>query len=316
VRDDLPISLDLLDACLKRVFGVDTGVRSWTGLGGGTRKTVMRLETDHGSVVLLTWGSRPDFFGEQATSNPADEAFCYVTNTRCLLENGVRAPRVLYYDGAQAGSVFPFALVEYVDAFTFHEALENGFSAADLLPKARAALDTMHRIRRSRPGLLLNEGGAEPCHAETYHNAQEELSELALELPQVQARHSEISDRLASLYAGVHPREEFHFIHGELGPDEHLLIDRAGEIIFLDVDNCAFHDLEREYAYLRLRFAGYYPALERQDLDPQRMRFYALCLHISSAWGHRRLYTQNYPDPERLRSIYEWNAARVLELVR
>ncbi len=311
--EPFPIPLALLTTRLGEIFGERVDLRSWTTLGGGTRKTVDHLDTNYGPTVLLTWGNRPDFFGEQDASSPEREALLYAANTRYLLDNGVNAPQILYFDATHTGSTCPYALVEYVDAFTFHAALEAGQSAQALLPRMRAALERLHQLHRDRPGMLLDAHEGPPCHDETYRNAIEELNDLAVELPQIQNRHAAITSRLAALRAKIQPRRDFRFIHGELGPDEHFLIARGGDVVLLDVDNCEFHDLEREHAYLRLRFGAHYPAMSRADLDPLRMQFYGLCLHISAAWGHRRLYTQGYPNPERLRSIYEWNADRAIE---
>lgn len=102
-NDPLPIPLDLLAHCLRQVSGGPVDLRGWTSLGGGTRKTVHRLDTTSGALVLLTWGNRPDYFGEQASADPVREACRYATNTRVLRENGVRVPRTLYYHASIRG---------------------------------------------------------------------------------------------------------------------------------------------------------------------------------------------------------------------
>lgn len=209
----------------------------------------------------------------------------------------------------------PFALVEHVRVQTFHEALRAGKSAPELLPRMREQLERMHALRRDHPGSLLGETAPRPPHEDAYTNALAELSDLAGELPAVRARQAAIASRLEGLRKQILPRGDYCLVHGELGPDEHFLVDDSGAVVLLDVDNCEYHDLEREHAYLRIRFGEHYPALSCPGLDPQRMEFYTLCLHLSIAWGHRRLYTRGYPDPDSLREIYERHISRALDMV-
>ena len=101
-------------------------------------------------------------------------------------------------------------------------------------------------------------------------------------------------------------RAPYNFIHDELGPDEHTLIEKNGEITIIDLDSCHFFTVEREFSYLKIRFGQDYETLDREDLDNDLMAFYTLCIRVSAAYGQYQLYRKGFPDLAMLRSIYVW----------
>jgi hypothetical protein len=171
----------------------------------------------------------------------------------------------------------------------------------------------LHSIQRGEWGTVLDKAPqTEDYPAETLKGTLPDLAGLAQVHAGVGQCEDRVRNRLNFLQQKMARREKYPFIHNELGPDEHFLIREDGEITMLDIDGCHFADLEREHAYLRLRFAEFYPALTRPDLDPIRMDYYQLCLHIMAAYGHYLLLKQGYPGEEDIRQIYETNAQKVV----
>jgi hypothetical protein len=111
---DLPVPQNLLQTVLNETMGPAARLNGWQSLGGGTRKTVHRQEIPQSPLVLLNWGNRPDYFGEQALNDPRQEVHRYAANTQYLLANGVRVPRLFFFASGESKASCAFALVEYI----------------------------------------------------------------------------------------------------------------------------------------------------------------------------------------------------------
>jgi hypothetical protein len=318
----LPVPEELLSACVKETFGSTCCLVAARSLVDGTRKKVLLLELSHppGKVVLLAWQNEHDYFGErEVASSPLNDwnaPSLYRANTALLTSHHLRVPSLYYYNDSRHAVPFTFALVEYVQADTFNTLRQNQTSArlGVALNRMRVYLTRMHRITRACPGNVFSSIDAQQYLDNLLPAVQTDLAGLAAVHPGVGNIQRAVWDKLTALHAQMTPRDCFSFIHGELGPDEHFLIDSHGEIVILDVDGCEFADLEREYAYLKLRFGDFFPTLSRADLDPIRMQFYGLCLHISAAYGHYRLLAGGYSGEPALQEIFESNAAQVIQL--
>jgi hypothetical protein len=83
-----------------------------------------------------------------------------------------------------------------------------------------------------------------------------------------------MEDIVWGLAAAVRPRSVYGLIHGELGPD-HVLVGRLGRPVLIDIEGLMFFDVEREHAFLRIRFGDHYQMLNKGGLDEQRIDGYA-----------------------------------------
>jgi hypothetical protein len=319
----LPVPTELLNDHLKQTFGTQACIASWEPLTGGARKKVFRLDLadSHRMVVLLVWQNEQDYFGErdnrESIRSDQQAPLLYRANTELLLRHGVKVPALNHFDISYRDVPFSYALVEYLQASTFNEwkKARSIHEVQVVLAKVHDYLYKMHAIRRDSYGTLLDDLPKPiPCHEKVLKDTFSELSNLANAFEVVGQNEGRVIRKLEDLYSCIAPRNQYSFIHDELGPDEHLLIDAKGDIAIIDVDGCQFWDLEREYAYLKLRFGPYYASLKRDDLDDARMQFYGLCLHISAAHGHYQLYRKGFPDAEMLKSIYEWNIRETLRI--
>jgi hypothetical protein len=323
---NLPIPEEHLLPCLQETFGADCALISASPLVDGTRKKVylLKLTTQPGTVVLLAWHNEHDYFNErmdtESSLNDLNAPALYRANTALMLSNHLRVPCLYYFNDTRAAVPYAFGLVEYVQGVTYNTYRQDHSPAQveKMLNRMRIYLTRMHAVTRPAPGNVFNQLDPVQYIDDFLKAVLTDLARLAKVHPGVRNCEQAVRARLANLHAQMLTRSEFTLIHGELGPDEHFMIDSQGEIILLDIDGCEFGDLEREYAYLKLRFDNYSTCFNRQDLDPIRMQFYGLCLHIFAAYGHYQLLAGGYPgaDADELREIYQSNALQVVRLVQ
>ena len=127
----LPIPEDILTNRVKDIFGSQAAIQKCSFLTGGARKKVIRLRLSGTlpDLVLLAWQNEHDYFCERdnAESDRSDRTapLLYRANTELLLSAGVRVPRIYYFDASYDLFPFAYALVDYVQAITFHEWLPN-----------------------------------------------------------------------------------------------------------------------------------------------------------------------------------------------
>jgi hypothetical protein len=317
-----PVPEAILLSCLRKAFGAGCRLKGGIPLAGGTRKQVWRFSLEGPGpqdVVLLAWHNLHDYFNELGnehnTLNDQNAPELYRVNTELLLTHGLRVPLIYVFDDSRMAVPYAFALVEYIQALTFrkYRAERTEAEMRTALERMGAYFDGLGAITRGYSGTILEiKPGPVDYPDQVMAETLPDLEGLARVHPGVGMQVEAIRARLNGLRAIMIRRDRFSFVHGELGPDEHLLIDPNRQVVVLDIDACQFAEVEREHAYLKLRFNVYEQAFRRPDLGPVRMDFYELCLHIMSAYGHYLLLSQGYPGAEELRRIYEWNAERVL----
>jgi phosphotransferase family enzyme len=120
-----------------------------------------------------------------------------------------------------------------------------------------------------------------------------------------------IADHVRALRAAVLPRTAYGLVHGELGPD-HVLVTPAGEPVLIDIEGLTWFDVEWEHAWLRMRFADAYPALEVPGLDPDRLELYRYAQVLSLIEGPLRIAGTDFPEREWMLELAEWNITQAL----
>lgn len=124
-----------------------------------------------------------------------------------------------------------------------------------------------------------------------------------------------MEERLRQLTAAVRPRAEYSVVHGELGLD-HVMVDRDGRPVVIDIENLLYFDVEWEHAFLRLRHtSSQYQQLTVDGLDEDRLALYKLTQHLSLTAGPLRLLDGDFPDREFMRGVAEHHLNEALALV-
>jgi len=117
---------------------------------------------------------------------------------------------------------------------------------------------------------------------------------------------------LHSLAEPIEPRTTAALVHGELGPD-HVLLDRRGEPVLIDIEGARYFDVETEHVWMRMRFGEHYAKLSQDRLDEDRLRFYQLCMHLGLVAGPLRIAGTSHPEREWFRNTAEYHLRRALE---
>jgi hypothetical protein len=108
------------------------------------------------------------------------------------------------------------------------------------------------------------------------------------------------------------PRGTVALVHGELGPD-HVLLDRDGEPVLIDIEGAMYFDAEVEHVWMRMRFGEHYTKLSRGGLDVDRLRLYQLCMHLDLVAGPLRIAATSHPQREWFRGVAEHHLQRAMQ---
>jgi hypothetical protein len=311
---------------VRDAFGSSGRLLAITRLAGGSKKGVYRLALDGDeSAVLYVWSADENYWpdGDDAATDPfadASGADLFEAGRAEFDALGVRTPRLLFMDRSRRRHPADLALVEDVRGGTLEALIERDPRAADEpLALLGAALRLM--ARRQSPGfgkvaLVANGKAPQDRRPEriALERALRHLTIVSERVERIASARTRIEERLRVLAAAVRPRDSYALIHGELGPD-HVLIDRRGRPVLIDIEGAMFFDLEWEHAFAKLRFGRHFAKLEPPDLDGARMAFYQLAQSLSLIEGPLRIADGDFPDRDFMVGIAEWHINAVLAAV-
>ncbi|WP_405863201.1 phosphotransferase [Streptomyces sp. NBC_01515] len=307
-----------------------------TRLRGGSKKGVYRLTFQNRSTaVAYVWSPDEDLWdaGPGDPRDPFSHASgltLFTAAANRLAAAGVRAPRLLHADPTHTHLPADVAIVEDLPGGTLEDLLDDDKAAVpkaqaqartEALERTAALLDTLHARTGPRFGkvAVVDNGGSSygvSCQAVVAERALSDLDELPARDPRAAAAHPQLADTVRTLAARIQPRTEpLTLIHGELGPD-HVRVTPDGDLALIDIEGLMYFDAEWEHVFLRLRFGHHYDPLRTEGLDEDRLRLYALAMHLSLVAGPLRLLdVGDFHDPEFMRGIAEHNLQQALSLV-
>jgi hypothetical protein len=131
-----------------------------------------------------------------------------------------------------------------------------------------------------------------------------ELTEIAEREPRVASAQGRLADALHALAEPIEPRTCSALVHSEPGPD-HVLLDRHGEPVLIDIEGTKYLDVEIEHVWMRMRFGDRYAKLSRGGLDEDRLRLYQLCMHLALVAGPLRIADTSHPERDWFRGVAE-----------
>jgi hypothetical protein len=313
---------------VRAVFGTGRSVLRAERLAGGSKKGAYRLTMDDGGTALVyAWNDSEDYWQgvlPQDAGDPADP-FSHASGlalfeaaARRLGSAGVRCPELLLADRSRSLYPADIAVVEDVAGGSLEAVLENDPVAAQRPLSVLAGwLTAMAAVRSPSPGKVafIDAGGRSPVTSCEKIMLDRTLAQLA-EIAGRDRRAADAEDRLAqalhSLAGPIQPRTAAALIHGELGPD-HVLLDRRGEPVLIDIEGAKYFDVESEHVWMRMRFGEHYATLRPGGLDEDRLRFYQLCMHLGLVAGPLRIAGTSHPEREWFRSLAEHHLQRALE---
>ncbi|MFE9428587.1 phosphotransferase [Kitasatospora sp. NPDC006697] len=292
-------------------------------LTGGSKKGVYRLHLDGGaSVIAYLWSAEEDFWPERPDhaaaagdplAHPSGLDLFEAAHHR-LDSLGLRTPRLLHADRSHTLLPADLALVEDLPLGSLEPMLEQDPAAArPVLDRLAHTLDVLHGDTAPRMGKVAQPvTGPTTCEQLVLDRALRDLAEAADREPRLAAVRGAVADLLHTRAAEIRPRTRYRLIHGELGPD-HVLVDRRGEPVLIDIEGLMYFDVEWEHVFLRIRFRDHYPRLATATLDPHRLALYEPAMRLSLVAGPLRLLDGGFPgDRAVMRGIAAHNLEQLL----
>jgi hypothetical protein len=312
----------------RAAFGRDRPLLRAERLAGGSKKGAYRLTMDDGGTALVyAWDDSEDYWRSvlpAGADDPADP-FSHASGltlfeaaARRLASAGVRCPELLFTDRSRALYPAEVAVVEDVPGGNLEALLEKDPVAAERPLSVLAGwLAAMAAIRSRSPGKVafVDAGGRSPgtsCERIMLDRALAQLSEIAGRDRRAAGAQGRLEETLHSLAAAVEPRAASALVHGELGPD-HVLLDRRGEPVLIDIEGAKYFDVETEHVWMRMRFGRHYAKLSKGGLDEDRLRLYQLCMHLDLVAGPLRIAGTSHPERDWFRSVAEHHLQRALQ---
>ncbi|KPM51895.1 aminoglycoside phosphotransferase [Frankia sp. R43] len=296
-------------------------------LRGGSKKGVYRLTFDDDSTTIVyIWDDAENYWTTPQADDtdshadpfsPASGIELFEAAHRQLDALGVRTPRIRLIDRSRCHYPADAAVVEDVPGDTLEDLLRQDPRSVETTMKRLAeTLGAMHRHQGPRFGkvALIDRGRTaegRSCEQAVLDRALDDLAEAASRDTRIKGSRDRLETAVRTLAAAVCPRSQHGLIHGELGPD-HVLVDRHGQPVLIDIEGLMFFDVEWEHTFLRLRFGEHYRWLERSDLDEKRLTLYTLAMRLSLVAGPLRLLDGDFPDRVLMRGIAERSIQKAL----
>jgi hypothetical protein len=313
---------------VRAAFGKDRPLRAVERLGGGSKKGAYRLTMDDGGTVLVyAWDDSEDYWHgvlPRGADDPADP-FSHASGLALfeaaavrLTSVGVRCPELLLTDRSRDLYPADIAVVEDVAGGSLEALLESDPVAAER-PLAVLAdwLTAMAGVRSPSFGKVafVDAGGRSrgaSCERVMLDRALAQLAEITGRDRRAASAQVRLEETLRALTEPIMPRVTTALVHGELGPD-HVLLDRGGEPVLIDVEGTMYFDVEVEHVWMRMRFGKHYARLGQGGLDEDRLRLYQLCMHLDLVAGPLRIAGTSHPQREWFASVAEHHLQRALQ---
>lgn len=320
MNKDCHIEVVYLQKILCKNLSQDFKILKIIRIYGGARKVTYKIECNKGfSCILYVWDNSMDYFNEKTDeddifkSNGAD---LFELNNKFLTQNGIRTPRIYYIDRNKKEYSFDFALVEYIAGGEiekyFYADEETKYKVFTDLSKN---IKKMHFIRNKLFGNLKTEKTLK-------FGSERILLDRNIKEIEYSSRFHEgilknktmLINKIQELYDNMKPRNDYVFIHGELGPN-HVLVDENLNTYLIDIESAMFFDAEYEHSFLQFRFGEYYKYFNKDNLDLDRLKFYKMHLHISCLSGALELKQKSYPDITEVNDMIEYNSEQALNFL-
>jgi len=306
-----------------RVFGTSYLVTSVSRMHGGAQKVVYKMECSNGfSCVLYVWDLSMNYFEEEKANEDINEqsygSDLFELNNKFLIQHGIQTPALYDLNKEKDRYPFDYALVEYIDG----RKAEEYFHHADLRVQDKVfqrlgdMLTTMHTNERRIFGKAnANEIISEQCHFLQMENAKVQLAYASQYIEKIASNQSKLLDKLHELESRIKPRQQYGFIHGEMGPD-HVLVNDKLEPFLIDIEGAMFFDIEQEHSFLEMRFGDFYRYLTNDTLDADRLLFYQFHHHISLTSGGLKLMHRGFPDQQFAKGLADYQSERALRFIK
>lgn len=319
------VTRDELAGAARAALGKSRHLERVERLRGGTSKGVYRLTMDDATTAIAyIWEASENYWpatqwdGDLADTFSSGGGLDPFEAGRARLDAlGLRVPVLYLVDRDRTHYPADLAIVEDFPGEDLMEFLAREPQAAQpTLAHLGEALETMRRYRAPAYGkiALIDRGGTaqgSSCEEVALGFGLRCLDEAAVRDDRIENARALLEERLRSLATAVRPRAEYSVVHGELGFD-HVLMDRDGWPVLIDIEDLRYFDVEWEHVFLRIRHHADYSYVAVDGLDEDRLALYMLVQRLSLTAGPLRLLESDFPDREFMRGIVEHNLHEAL----
>jgi hypothetical protein len=320
------VTRDQLAGAARAAFGGGRRLETVRRLAGGTRKGVYRLRLDDATTAIAyVWANSENYWPAAAGDNDHADPFCageglYLFEAaHARLESlGLRVPAIYLIDRDRTHYPAELAIVEDFPGEDLEQLHERDPRAAEpVIARVADVLAALRECRAPRYGKVawIEDGGSShgsSCETAALEFALNCLAEVARRDARAETARDRVEARLRELAAAIHPRAEYSLVHNELWG--HVLIDRQGRPVLIDIEDLMYFDVEWEHVFLKIRLHDDYRQLAVEGLDEDRIALYLLAQRLSLTAGPLRLLDGDFPDREFMQDIAEWNLNQVLAL--
>ncbi len=312
---------------VRAALGAGRDVTHVERLAGGSKKGAYRVNMDDGVTVLVyVWNAAEDYWHgalPAVADDPADP-FSHASGldlfeaaSRRLAAAGVRSPRLLLADRSRALYPGDVAVVEHLPGGSLEDLLAKDPAAARR-PLAVLAdwLASMAECRAATLGKVAVVDAGQPSQGTSgkqvvLRRALREVTEICAREARAARARGRLEELLRTLAARIDARNSYCLVHGELGPD-HILLDRNADPVLIDIEGLMYFDAEWEHVFARMRFGEHYSRLVGKALDPDRLTFYQLAMHVDLVAGPLRIADTAHPEREWFLEVAEYHLGRAL----
>lgn len=283
----------------KVVFGDSFILNRMTRILGGAQKHTYLAETKSGfCFIIYIWDKSTTYFtyNEEKDVFSSSSSLLFELNNKLMLQHNVLTPKLYFMDRSKGEQDYEYAFAEYIDGTDMDDIIaQQEDRLPGVLSSLKASINNLHKIKSDFVGQL-NQMQTEEFDVleHTLKAAQKNIEYLKAADGSNEKLYMGVWDKLLKLSKIMEKRQEYTFIHGELGPN-HVLVDKYDNAYLIDIEGGKYCDLEEEISFLNIRFGSLLENLE-MDLDSDRMEFYHIGHCLSNLSGAIQLKLKDYYD--------------------
>ncbi len=300
----------------KEIFGKDYEVISIERLLGGAQKHTWLAQCKNGfSFVIYQWGDNTSYFKTENEIFQSNSAELFMLNNQFMIQHGVLTPKLYHIDLTHNEQSYEYAFVEYIDGCDMDTILyKYPERATEALSSLTESIKRMHSLSSPIPGQLDHLLSLDFDYTSYTLNCIlkdiEYLKENDLEYT---SYYSAIEKLACEIQLMIEPRNEYSYIHFELGPN-HIMIDKLNNAYVIDIEGARFCDVEEENSLLEIRFGK--NKLQTNDKnDELRMQFYHIGHCIGFLKGAIELKSTDYYDMDDVNGMIDFYHNQIRQIV-
>lgn len=293
----------------KVVFGDSFILNRMTRILGGAQKHTYLAETKSGfCFIIYIWDKSISYFtyNEEKDIFSSSSSLLFELNNNLMIQHNVLTPKLYFMDRSKEEQDYEYAFAEYIDGTDMdHIISQQEDRLPGVLSSLKTSINNLHKIKSDLVGQLNRMQTKEFDVLEySLKAAQKNIEYLKAADGSNKKLYMGVWDKLLKLSSVMVKRQEYTFIHGELGPN-HVMVDKYDNAYLIDIEGGKYCDLEEELSFLNIRFGRLLQNLE-MDLDSDRMEFYHIGHCLNNLSGAIQLKLKDYYDMDDVNGMIQY----------